>query len=139
MEREIFQGDNRYLESKLYKRLLEFTPQEFDFRLEEFVKVARSSRPEEILYMIDVLSSFVCNDDEPVVKEQVLETVLDGLFDVLKYRDSDTVKELLSDKYCGIVNNLESIKDKSDSTMVSKIEELYEKEFFPSHKIDLDS
>ena len=139
MEREVSKVNNRHLDSKLYRRLLEFTPEGFDFRLDEMIKVARSCRPSQILDMMDVLATFVYDESNPSVNEKIMDTLLDRFFGVLEDRNVKDVKELLSGEYYGIVNNLESIKDKSDSTMVCKIEELYEKEFFPSHKIDLDS
>lgn len=117
MEKIVFEENNKkYTESGVYKKLEEIPPACYDLFLFSLIKVARSSKEEELLGLADVVLGFAA-DKKTLDKrdtQKLVNTAVDGIFPILNTRDSRKVNELISDEYQTVLDSLKEIRINSD-------------------------
>ncbi len=118
---------HRYSENEFYNNLKEQKyPICYDLFSSVLLKVAPSMNEEKLLECSDILLEFgIKETDDPIIKEKVIETMVDGLFKFLKIKigrkqNAEVVKKLVSEEYPTILENLQVIGEESHGEIAQK-------------------
>lgn len=121
MEKEILGNkSSKYAESGLYGKLEELHPECYDLFLAQLIKVVRSSNEREILLYTDVLLEFALNKKDPEIGKKIVDTIVEEFLPILNKKNPENIKELVSNEYKTVTENLEKIREDSDRETASK-------------------
>ena len=126
MEKEkYFDKAERYKNSSLYRRLGQINhcpPECMDLYLSELVKVTYACNEDRLLNIMDILTGFLNNYEKlnDAMKTKIIDTTVDKIIPILDKKNFEETKSLLAEDYSIILENLEDIKENSETEIASK-------------------
>ncbi len=117
--------ENRYVDSGIYKNLdslKDCPPQCIELYLSSLKKTTYSCSEEKLLGIIDVLTGFVAlNEDlNQDFRMKIIDNTVGEILPILNKKNPENIKELVSNEYKTVLENLEEIKVNSDNQTASK-------------------
>jgi len=95
-------------------------PECYDLFLSQLTKVVRSSGEKEILLYTDILLEFAVHKGDSDITGKIVETTVDEFLPVLNRKNSESIKNLVSNEYKTVLENFEEIRENADEQTASK-------------------